>query len=151
MSANFNQVTIIGNLTRDPEVKFTPKGMAVLTISLAVNRAYKVGEEKREEVTYIDIEFWGKQAEIIGEYAKKGRPLFVQGRLAVDSWTDKATDQKRTRMKVVGETFQFLGSAPQGSQNARPAEQGSGYNRPQNQRPATAASHTPADEDDIPF
>jgi single-strand DNA-binding protein len=108
--ASLNKVMLIGNLTRDPELRYTPKGMAVTDIGLAVNRTYSVENEKREEVTFIDVTFWGKGAEIIAQYMKKGRPLYVEGRLRLDSWDDKATGQKRSRLTVTGEEFQFLGS-----------------------------------------
>lgn len=102
---------LIGTLTRDPEVKYTPKGTAICQIGLAVNRTFTMPEsgEKREEVVFIDCESFGKQAETIGEYCKKGRPLFVEGRLKLDTWDDKQSGQKRSKMKVVIESFQFLG------------------------------------------
>jgi len=96
--ASLNKVMIMGNLTRDPEVRYTPKGQAVVDIGLAVNRRYKVENETREEVTFIDVTFWGRSAEIIGQYMKKGRPLYVEGRLQLDSWEDKATGQKKSRL-----------------------------------------------------
>ena len=114
--ASYNKVTLIGNLTRDPELKYTPKGTAIADIGLAVNRTYTTeGGEKREEVTFIDVTLWGRVAEIVGEYCKKGRPLFVEGRLQLDTWDDKATGQKRSKLKVVGENIQLLGSKPEGS------------------------------------
>lgn len=108
--ASLNKVMLIGNLTRDPELRYTPKGMAVTDIGLAVNRTYQVENERREEVTFIDVTFWGKAAEVIAQYMKKGRPIYVEGRLRLDSWDDKQTGQKRSRLTVTGEEFQFLGS-----------------------------------------
>lgn len=109
--ANLNKVMLIGNLTRDPELRVTPKGTAICTFSLAVNRKFKDDSGgEREEVTYIDIEAWGKSGENISKYVTKGRPLFVEGRLRLDQWEDKNTKEKRSRMKVVLENFQFLGS-----------------------------------------
>lgn len=109
--ANLNKVMLIGNLTRDPELRVTPKGTAICTFSLAVNRKFKdESGGEREEVTYIDIEAWGKSGENISKYCTKGRPLFVEGRLRLDQWEDKNTKEKRSRMKVVLENFQFLGS-----------------------------------------
>ena len=108
--ANLNKVMLIGNLTRDPELRVTPKGTAICQFSLAVNRKFKTesgGEQ--EEVTYIDIEAWGKSGENIAKYCVKGRPLYVEGRLRLDSWEDKTTKEKRSKMKVVLENFQFLG------------------------------------------
>jgi single-strand DNA-binding protein len=149
--ASYNKVMLIGNLTRDPEVRYTPKGSAVCDIGLAVNRVYTSDSgEKVEEVTFVDVVLWAKMAELAGKYLHKGRPVFIEGRLQMDSWEDKQTGQKRTRMRVVGEQMQFLGS-PQGGDRA-PAgggddEGGSsgggggGYNRPAArpaQRPAAA-------------
>ncbi len=147
--ASYNKVMLIGNLTRDPEVRFTPKGSAVCDIGLAVNRVYTSDSgEKVEEVTFVDVVLWAKMAELAGKYLHKGRPVFIEGRLQMDSWEDKQTGQKRTRMRVVGEQMQFLGS-PQGGDRA-PAggggdeeggSSGGGYNRPAArpaQRPAPA-------------
>ena len=167
--ASYNKVMIIGNLTRDPEIKYTPKGTAIADIGLAVNRNYTTESgEKREEVTFIDVTLWGRVAEIVGEYCKKGRPLFVEGRLQLDSWDDKATGQKRSKLKVVGETIQLLGSREGGSggggggEHAEGRSEGRSENRPQQSRPAPSRPATPpprppadpdldAPEDDIPF
>lgn len=112
---NLNKVQLMGNITRDPEVRYTPRGTAVTDISLAINRTFTGDDgERREETTFVDITFWGRQAEVIGEYMKKGRPLYVEGRLQLDSWEDKTTGQQRSRLKVVGENFQFLGSRDDG-------------------------------------
>lgn len=112
---NLNKVQLMGNITRDPEVRYTPKGTAVSDISLAINRNFTGDDgERREETTFVDITFWGRQAEVIGEYMKKGRPLYVEGRLQLDTWEDKASGQQRSRLKVVGENFQFLGSREDG-------------------------------------
>ena len=114
--ANLNKVMLIGNLTRDPELRVTPKGTAICTFSIAVNRKFKDDSGgEREEVTYVDIEAWSKQGETIAKYCTKGRPLFVEGRLRLDQWEDKTTKEKRSRMKVVLENFQFLGGGrPEG-------------------------------------
>jgi single-strand DNA-binding protein len=119
--ANLNSVHLIGNLTRDPEVRHTPKGTAVCDLSLAINRILppeQGGGERREEVTYVDVTLWGKTAENAGQYLAKGRNVFVDGRLALETWEDKQTGQKRSRLKVVAESVQFLGSRP--SQGATP-------------------------------
>jgi single-strand DNA-binding protein len=144
--ASYNKVMLIGNLTRDPEVRYTPKGSAVCDIGLAVNRVYtSESGEKVEEVTFVDVVLWSKMAELAGKYLHKGRPVFIEGRLQMDSWEDKQTGQKRTRLRVVGETMQFLGS-PGGERSGGGAEEegggysgggGGGYNRPQ-QRPMPA-------------
>jgi single-strand DNA-binding protein len=166
--ANVNKVILIGNVTRDPEVKFTPKGSAVADVGLAINRKYTLDTgEKREETTFVDVELWGRLAEIAGEYAKKGSPLYVEGRLRMDTWDDKVSGQKRSRMKVVGENIQLLGGRPGGSSSGGggDSEHGGHYEPRQQQRPAPSrpsappspsqgSSHsaTPAEEgDDIPF
>jgi single-strand DNA-binding protein len=113
--ANFNKVLLMGNLTRDPEVRYTPKGTAIATIGLAINRVWTTESgEKKEEVTFVDVDVWGRQAETIGQYMSKGRPIFIEGRLKLDQWDDKESGQKRSKMKVVCESFQFLG-APKSS------------------------------------
>lgn len=128
---SFNKVMLIGNLTRDPEMKYTPKGTAIAEIVLAVNRNFTAENgEKREEVTFIDVTLWGRVAEIAGEYCQKGRALFVEGRLQLDTWDDKQTGQKRSKLKVVGENIQLLGGRDDGQQRQqtsqaprRPAQQ----------------------------
>jgi single-strand DNA-binding protein len=113
--ASLNKVMIIGNLTRDPEVRFTPKGTAVCDMALAVNRRYvNDAGERQEEVTYLDIVLWGKQAELAGQYLTKGNPLFVEGRLQMDTWEDKATGQKRSKIRIICENMQFLGGKASG-------------------------------------
>lgn len=113
--ASFNKWIGLGNLTRDPELKYTPKGMAVAKIGMAVNRKYKAESgEQKEEVTFIDIEAWGKQAELLGQYMRKGSPLFIEGRLKLDQWDDKNTGQKVSKLKVVLEQFQFVGGKQEG-------------------------------------
>src|ERR1039457_4294801 len=119
--ASFNKVILLGNLTRDPEVRYTPKGSAVCDLGVAVNRQYTLDSgEKREEVTFVDVVLWARLAEIAGEYLKKGRPVFIEGRLQMDSWEDKQSGQKRTKLRVVGETMQLLGSRPTGGGGAPP-------------------------------
>jgi single-strand DNA-binding protein len=116
---NLNKVMIAGRMTRDPELRVTPKGTAICTFSIAINRKFKdESGGEREEVTYVDIEAWGKSGETIAKYVTKGRPIFVEGRLRLDQWEDKNTKEKRSRMKVVLETFQFLGS---GDRQSSPA------------------------------
>jgi single-strand DNA-binding protein len=106
--ANLNRVFLIGNLTRDPEIRYTPKGTAVADIGMATNRIISSEEgERREEVTYVDVVLWGRLAEIAEQYLKKGRPVFIEGRLQLDSWDDKQTGQKRSRLRVVAENLQL--------------------------------------------
>ena len=154
--ASLNKVLIIGNLTRDPEVKYTPKGTAVADIGLAVNRISTTDSgERREEVTFLDVTLWGRQAEIAGEYLKKGRPVFIEGRLQMDTWDDKQTGQKRSKIKVVCENMQLLGSRGDGG------GEGGGEHREQSRpagKPAPRPSQKQAPEpelegepDDVPF
>src|ERR1700687_5142969 len=107
--ANFNKVILIGNLTRDPELRYTPKGTAIAKIGLAINRTWRneAGETK-EEVTFVDVDAFGRQAETLGQYMKKGRPIMGEGRLLLGRLEGKQTTQKRSRRGVVMETFQFL-------------------------------------------
>src|SRR5215831_20058533 len=109
--ANFNKVILAGNLTRDPELRYTPKGMAIAKIGLALNRTWKneAGETK-EDTTFVDVDAFGRQAEVIGQYLKKGRPILIEGRLRLDQWDDKQTGQKRSKLGVVLESFQFMDS-----------------------------------------
>ena len=161
--ANLNKVMIIGNVTRDPEIKYTPKGSAVTDLGIAVNRVYTPeGGEKREETTYVDVTLWGRQAEIAGEYCKKGRSIYIEGRLQLDTWEDKTSGQKRSKLRVVGENFQLLGPRPGGGGSSsggdeeysdRPARReqpqgggGGGFSRSGN-----TAAQPPIEEDDIPF
>lgn len=120
----YNKVILLGRVTRDIELKYTPKGMAVAKIGMAVNRKYKTESgEQKEEVTFIDIEAWGKQAELIGQYMRKGSPLFVEGRLKLDQWDDKNTGQRVSKLKVVLEQFQFVGGKQEGAATAAPASE----------------------------
>jgi single-strand DNA-binding protein len=150
--ASFNKVILLGNLTRDPEVRYTPKGSAVCDLGLAVNRNYTLDNgEKREEVTFVDVVLWARLAEIAGEYLKKGRPVFIEGRLQMDSWDDKQTGQKRTKLRVVGETMQLIGGRPGGGAAGESQE----TERPPRSagKPASPASAAPSapDDDEIPF
>lgn len=114
--ASYNRVILIGNLTRDPEVKYTTGGTAVTEIGLAVNRVFndRTTNERKEETTFVDVTLWGRTAELAGEYLAKGRPVMIEGRLQLDTWEDKQSGQKRSKLRVVGETMQFLGSGPGG-------------------------------------
>ncbi|MBV9657713.1 MAG: single-stranded DNA-binding protein [Verrucomicrobia bacterium] len=143
--ANLNKVMLIGNLTRDPEVKYTPKGTAIAEIGLAVNRVYTTPQgEKKEEVTFIDVELWERLAELAGQYLKKGRPVFIEGRLRLDSWDDKTSGQKRTKLKVRAEVMQFLGSRGD-SEGGSDAEGGESRSP---RRSGGSAGHASASEDD---
>jgi len=168
--ANLNKVLLMGNLTRDPQLRYLPSQMAVADFGLAMNRRWKgPNGEDREEVTYVDCTAWGKTAETINQYFQKGKPIFIEGRLKYDSWEDKQGGGKRSRLLVVVENFQFIGGRDQGggaSANGGEYEQRrpQGQGRPSPQRPPVAGSAPPPDqappiddgaqhfkEDDIPF
>ena len=143
--ANLNKVLLLGNVTRDPEVRYTPKGSAVCDLGVAVNRAYTTDSgEKREEVTFVDVTLWGRTAEVASEYLKKGRPVFIEGRLQMDTWDDKQTGQKRTRLRVVAENMQLLGGRSPGGAEA------AGESR-QTSAPPKKSPPSEPDEDEIPF
>jgi len=109
--ANFNKVFLMGNLTRDPEMKYTQSGQAVVSFGMAMNRKYRNrNNEMIEETTFVDIEGWGKQAETFNQYMRKGRPAFIEGRLKLDTWENRE-GQKRSKLRVVMENFQFIGGA----------------------------------------
>ena len=158
--ANLNKVMLIGNLTRDPELRVTPKGTAICQFSLAVNRKFRdESGADREEVTYVDIEAWGKSGENIAKYCTKGRPLFVEGRLRLDQWEDKNTKEKRSRMKVVCDNFQFLGSGRAEGGGPGPGGEG-GEPRYPSPAPRTGGSGAPKPaapapqenlDEDVPF
>lgn len=154
--ASFNKVILVGNLTRDPELRYTPKGTAIAKIGVAVNRVWtNEAGEKKEEVTFVDVDVFGRTAENVGQYMRKGRPILIEGRLRLDQWDDKQTGQKKSKLGVVAETVQFLGSAPGGGEGgSAPAA------APRAQRPAPAAAAPageplegdgPPESDDVPF
>ena len=137
--ASFNRVILMGNVTRDVQLRYTPGGAAVTEIGLAVNRTWfdKQANQKREEVTFIDVTLWGRTAEIAGEYLGKGKPVLIEGRLHLDTWDDKESGEKRSKLKVVGEAMQLLGGrdrqAPQSNTGFTPdppSTQGQGDEEP---------------------
>lgn len=156
--ANFNKVILAGNLTRDPELRYTPKGLAIAKLGLAVNRRWtnEAGEQK-EDVLFVDVDAFGKQAETIGQYLRKGRPILIEGRLRLDTWDDKQSGQKKSKLGVVLETFQFLDSgnreggaggapsAPGAAPAARPARPAASA------PPADPGGDEPPQGDDVPF
>jgi single-strand DNA-binding protein len=152
--ANLNKVMLIGNLTRDPDLKYTAGNQAVCELGIAVNRKYKTKDgEEREETTFVDCEAWGKQAEILKQYLSKGRPVFLEGRLKLDQWEDK-DGGKRSKMRVVIENFQFLGSGQgggsredggEGGRSRAPARAGAAASR------GSAAPHEQLPDEEIPF
>ncbi len=154
MAASFNQVTLLGNVTRDIQVKYTTGGTAVCEVGLAINETYKdKGGNKVEKCVFVDVTLWGRTAEIAGEYLKKGNPVLISGKLALDQWDDRETGQKRSKLKVVGETLQLLGSK-RDSADQSPA---GGYDGEHSQAPASAASNgfdgsgSAAESQEVPF
>jgi single-strand DNA-binding protein len=148
---NLNRVLLIGNLTRDPEVRYTPKGTAVADISLAINRFLQSEDgEKKEEVTFVDVTLWARLAEISGEYLKKGKPVFIEGRLQLDTWDDKQTGQKRSRLRVIAESMQLLGARDNGGRSAD-RTQGAAAGSAPAQPPRQRDPDLDREPDDIPF
>ncbi len=117
MAASYNRVILMGNLTRDPQVRYIPSGTAVAELGLAVNRTWydKSTNQKKEDVTFVDITVWGRTAEIAGEYLSKGRSVLIEGRLQLDTWQDKETGQNRSKLKVVCENLTMVGSRNDGN------------------------------------
>ena len=157
--SSFNKVILIGNLTRDPELRYTPGGKAIAKLGLAINRHWtNEAGEKKEEVTFVDVDVFGRTAENVGQYLTKGRPVLIEGRLKLDQWDDKQTGQKRQRLGVVCETCQFLGARPE----AQGAGRAAGAPEPKIEdgdvpRPRRAAADpaiqadAPPESDDVPF
>ena len=140
-----NRVTMIGNLTKDPELRNVgAAGTAVVQLGLALNRKFVSNGEKKEETVFVDVDFWGKQAEIIAQYCKKGRQLYIEGRLSLDTWED-SEGGKRSKLKVVGENFQFLGAKGD-------SDSASGDSSPSAERQAPSQPVVvDVEDDDIPF
>lgn len=151
--ASYNRVILLGNLTRDPEVRYTPQGTAVCDVGIAVNERRKnAAGEWVDEVVYVDVTLWGRTAEVAGEYLTKGSPLLVEGRLRLDTW-ESQDGQKRSRLRVVGERMQMLGSRGSG--------EGATGGGTRQRRPAASSGGSPAaddmppadfpPDDDVPF
>lgn len=154
--AYLNKCFLIGNLTRDPELRVTPKGTSIAAFGIAINRQFRDDAgNTRDETTFVDVEAWGKQADLVAKYLAKGAPVMIEGRLKLDEWTDKTSGQKRQKLKVVLDNVQFIGRKSDGT----PAEMRDGEQAPQQRqdaRPATPpqspqfAANTTGD-DDVPF
>lgn len=169
--ANLNKVFLIGRLTRDPELRYTANGTAVTDLGIAVNRFYQTKDgDRREEVTFLDVTVWNRQAENCCQYLKKGRPVHIEGYLKLDSWEDKTSGEKRSKVKIEAENVQFLDSRggdaggdgdfqPAPSREAQRPAGGNGASRPSYPPPASqsAPARRPAPEpseeedEDIPF
>jgi len=153
--AGYNKVILIGNLTRDPELRYTSQGVAIAKIGLAVNRTWRneAGETK-EEVTFVDVDAFRRQAETIAQYLKKGSPLMVEGRLKLDQWDDKQTGQKRSRLGVTLEGFQFLGGGNRSEGGAPDAPRSRPASAPAGKAESPdggADAPPPPEDDDVPF
>jgi single-strand DNA-binding protein len=149
--ANFNKVILAGNLTRDPELRYTPKGTAIARLGLAINRKWKTETgEMKEDVTFVDVDAFGKTAETIGQYLKKGRPILIEGRLRYETWEDKQSGQKKSKLGVVMETFQFLDSGGGRSEGASeaPRSRPAASSAP---APEAGGDAEPPHDDDVPF
>jgi len=155
--ASYNKVVLMGNVTRDPEVRVTPKGTSIAKIGLAVSRKFSTESgEKKEETTFVDVDFIGKVSDVVSKYVKKGDPILIDGRLKLDQWEDKKTGEKRSKLGIFGENLQLL-SRP----STPPTGGGSNVQRfnqqqaPVSQRQAAAgvSNDGPAEDnsDDIPF
>jgi len=144
--ASFNKVILMGNLTRDPELRYTPKGTAVAKLGLAVNRTWRNADgQQQDETTFVDVDAFGKQAETLGQYMQKGRPILVEGRLKLDQWEDKNTGQNRSKLGVILEKFSFVGGG----------QSGGNTNTPQSSAPPPTSDVPPFEDgpsdDDVPF
>lgn len=152
--ANYNKVILIGNLTRDVEIRAIAGGQSVAKLGLAVNRKFRTKDnEEREEVTFVDCEAWGRTGEVMGQYLRKGSPVFIEGRLKLDQWEDKE-GQKRSQLRVVVENFQFIGARPDGGGRrnedsmSAPSRERSGSNQGSS---GYESAHTATPEIDVPF
>ncbi|MGD9692584.1 MAG: single-stranded DNA-binding protein [Phycisphaerales bacterium] len=168
MAGNYNKVILLGNITRDPELRHLQSGQAVATIGLAVNRRWRDQQsgENREETTFVDCEAWGRTAEVMCQYLGKGRPVFIEGRLRLDTWQDKDSGANRSKLKVVIENFQFVDSRGDGPGGGPSAGGGGGGQRRSfaggggggssgggrgGQGGGGDMGHEPMGDDDIPF
>ncbi len=138
----------MGNLTRDPELRYTPKGTAVAKLGLAVNRSWRNADgQQQDETTFVDVDAFGKQAETLGQYMQKGRPILIEGRLKLDQWEDKNTGQNRSKLGVILEKFSFVGGGG--------GQAGGSTNAPQSSAPPPTSDVPPFEDgpsdDDVPF
>ncbi len=148
--AGFNRVILMGNLTANPELRYTPQGTAVADLRLAVNTTRGRGDSRKEDVLYIDVTVWDRQAETCSEYLSKGRPVLVEGRLNMDQWEDRETGQKRSKIRVVAQTVQFLG----GGEGGRGGGEGGRGGKSRPQKPPRREQNIDEDfegGDEIPF
>jgi single-strand DNA-binding protein len=151
--ATVNKVFLLGNVTRNPEVRYTPGGTAVCDLGLAVNEEWfdKQTNQKKQETVFVDVTLWGRTAEIAGEFLAKGKPVHIEGKLKLDSWDDKETGQKRSKLKVTGERLQLLGNRDPDDQ--RPANNPEGYGEENQDQPEPTSPRFASDppEETVPF
>lgn len=150
--ASFNKVILLGNLTRDPETRVTASGVTICKLGLATSRVYVTKDgERREDTTFVDIDAFGKQAEVITKYMRKGRPLMVEGRLKLDQW-ESPEGQKRSKLGVVLENFQFVGGRDEDDSSSNNYEENSPTKR---DTKSSTEANVPSDGDtldeDVPF
>ena len=156
-----NKVILVGNLGKDPEVRYTSGGQAVANLRIATSRSWtdKQSGQRKEETEWHDVEVWGKQAEQCGEYLAKGRQVYVEGRLKTDKWQDKQTNQERSKVKVVADTVRFLGGRGAGGAGGggggrgagMPDEPPGGFEEPDAGGPPSGGGGGGGGPDDIPF
>jgi single-strand DNA-binding protein len=147
--ASYNRVVLVGNLTRDVELRYTPSGTAVTDIAIAVNERVKKNEQWVDEVHYFDITLWGRTAEVAGEYLSKGSSVLIEGRLKLDRWEQDG--QKRSKIKIVGEKMQMLGGRSGGGQSNGPHTNAAPAHSAQTSPAQTAPSQGPPPDDEVPF
>jgi single-strand DNA-binding protein len=146
VSFNLNLVQLAGNLGRNPEMKFLAGDRAAASFSLAINRKWKDKDgQAKEETTWVEVEAWGRTAELVGQYLTKGSACFIEGRLKLDTWDDKKTGEKRSKLKVIADSVQFIGGKKEHDQHG--AEAAEPAIRPAPTRPAASA----ADDQEVPF
>jgi single-strand DNA-binding protein len=142
--SSFNRVTLLGNLTRDPELKRTKTGAAVTELGLAMNRTWNSESgERQEETTFVDVTVWGKTAENAAKYLQKGRSVLLEGRLQLDTWMDSKSGQNRSKLRVVAESLQFLGNNQQAADPGRSANSGGIREGAQEDRPQERHAQQP--------
>jgi single-strand DNA-binding protein len=142
--ASVNRVFLLGNCTRDPELRYTPKGTPVVELGLAVNRTWTEDGQKHEETVFVDVVLWNRLAEIAQQYLRKGSPVFIEGRLQLDTWEDRQTGQKRSKLRIVGENLQLLGDRRESTPPPRQTQRASAP-------PRTAGVYEPDPDEAVPF
>ena len=149
---NYNKVMLMGRLTRDPEVRYSANGTAITNIGLAVNRNWRNQDgQTQEEVTFVDVTAFGKRGEAVGQYLKKGRPIFIEGQLRMEQWDDKQTGQKRSKLAIIMDAFEFIDSRGEGEGGGGNFSGGGGAPAAGGATPAAGGGGGFAEDDDVPF